>query len=253
MGYAGKGVVYGLLGVLALQAVYFGTKEDIGGKKMVLKRISDQPMGEVLLLVIAVGLIFYVIWRLINTILNPGESDNLGKDVLQRIGYFLSALTYSGLILVAFRVIFGSRSEDSSGSKKEGALWLMEQPLGQAAVVVTGVIIICVGIFYFYRAYRASFVKKLEAKEMSGTEKVWAVRFGRVGISARAVIFIILGFLAIKSGINNSVSELGGYGNALQELLQQPYGPWLLGAVATGLILYSVYCFFIARYLQLRD
>jgi hypothetical protein len=37
-------------------------------------------------------------------------------------------------------------------------------------------------------------------------------------------------------------------GGALDALARQPYGPWLLGTVAIGLIAYGIYEFVKARY-----
>jgi hypothetical protein len=42
--------------------------------------------------------------------------------------------------------------------------------------------------------------------------------------------------------------EASGLDQALNTLAQQPYGPWLLAAVALGLAAYGVFCFFDARY-----
>ncbi|MEQ9619678.1 MAG: DUF1206 domain-containing protein [Deltaproteobacteria bacterium] len=253
IGYAAKGIVYGLLGFLVFQAAYRGGGGEVGGKEMVLDYLSSLPLGELLLLIITIGLISYVLWRLIQAVLNPGNDDSGAKSVIQRIGYVLSALTYSGLAFICFKFVIGSGSGDSDTSKKQSAAWLMEQPYGRTAVVLIGAIIICVGLFYLYRSYKATFVKKLAVEKMSGAERTWIVRFGRTGIAARAIIFGIIGFLIVKSGLQSSTGEVGGYGNALRELAQQSYGPWLLGAVAGGLILYGIYCLFLARYLKLRS
>lgn len=253
IGYAAKGIVYGLLGVLVFQTAYRGGSGKIGGKEMVLEYLSSQPLGDIILLIITVGLASYVLWRLIQAILNPGNKDEGAKSVIQRTGYVLSALTYAGLAFICLKFILGSNNSDSDAPKKQGAAWLMEQPFGQAIVVIIGGIIICVGVFYLYRSYKATFVKKLDVEEMSSAEKTWIVRFGRTGIAARALIFGIIGFLVVKSGMEASTSEVGGYGNALQELVKQSYGPWLLGAVAAGLVLYGIYCLFLARYLKLRS
>ena len=43
-------------------------------------------------------------------------------------------------------------------------------------------------------------------------------------------------------------AEARGLAGALATLARQPYGPWLLGAVAVGFVAYGVYLFLEARY-----
>jgi hypothetical protein len=48
--------------------------------------------------------------------------------------------------------------------------------------------------------------------------------------------------------VQHQPSEVRGLAGALRALEQQPFGPWLLGAVALGLALYGVYQLVLAWY-----
>ena len=61
---------------------------------------------------------------------------------------------------------------------------------------------------------------------MSQTEVTWATRSGRL------VVYAIVGGLFVLAALRSNPEEAGGFGQALAELAQQPYGPWLLGLVA---------------------
>ncbi|MCP3141459.1 DUF1206 domain-containing protein [Pyxidicoccus sp. QH1ED-7-1] len=52
----------------------------------------------------------------------------------------------------------------------------------------------------------------------------------------------------MQAAIQADPGEAGGLGEALTALAEQPFGPWLLGAVALGLVAYAVYQLLEARY-----
>ena len=69
-----------------------------------------------------------------------------------------------------------------------------------------------------------------------------------MGLAARGIAFLVSGWFLIKSGLQYDPNEARGLGGALEALASQPYGPWLLGLVALGLIAYGAYSFLQARY-----
>jgi Domain of Unknown Function (DUF1206) len=83
---------------------------------------------------------------------------------------------------------------------------------------------------------------------MSQAEQTWAVRLGRLGIAARGIVFGIIGLFLIQAAKQSDASQAKGFGEALASLEQQPFGPWVLGLVALGLIAYGIYSVVEARY-----
>jgi hypothetical protein len=59
-----KGVIYGLIGALALQ-VAMGNGGEVAGQQEAVQVVGDQPFGVALLVAMAVGLFGYALWRLI--------------------------------------------------------------------------------------------------------------------------------------------------------------------------------------------
>lgn len=90
-GFAAKGVVYFVVGVLAAQAAFTsgGKTTDSSGA---LEEILIQPFGKFLLSLTTIGIIGYILWRFVQTILDPEHSgQNLNaKRFVQRVGYALS-------------------------------------------------------------------------------------------------------------------------------------------------------------------
>ena len=245
IGYTAKGVVYTLVGILAVQ-VAWGTGGSIEGSQGVMKTIATQPFGSVLLILTALGLVGYVVWRFVQSLLDP---DNKGTDaigLIKRVGYAVSGITYALLAFSAVRLVL-SGSGSNSNAQQTWTARLLSQPFGPWLVALVGVIIIGVGLYHFYRAYKASFLKNYNG-EMSAEEKHWARRIGRFGLTARGVTFLIIGGFFIQAARQSDASEAQGLDAALTTLAQQAYGPWLLGVVALGFVAYGIYCFSYARY-----
>jgi len=252
-GYAAKGIVYFVVGLLAAQAAFTsgGRTTDTSGA---LQEIITQPFGKVLLSIITVGLVGYACWRFVQTILDPEHrhEDEGAKAIGRRLGYAFSAFAYGGLALTALSLIFGwgSGGDGGDSSTQDWTRRILAQPFGQWLVGLAGVVTVGVGAYYLYQAFKAKFMRKLKQHEMSATERKWAKRAGQFGTTARGIVFIIIGIFLIVAAWQSDAEEARGLGGALATLAQQPYGSWLLGLVALGLIAYSIYSLVEARYRQ---
>ncbi|MBR8831695.1 MAG: hypothetical protein N5P05_001138 [Chroococcopsis gigantea SAG 12.99] len=247
-GYAAKGVVYFIIGLLATQAA-FTTGGKTTDSQGALVEILNQPFGKILLAAIAIGLSGYVLWCLVQAIFDPEHSRKKKEAIapLRRIGYALSALGYAGLALTAVKLLIG-RGSTGGDATKDWTARFMSQPFGQWLVGLAGLAVIGVAISYFYQAYKASFQKHLQLHRLSRTQQKWVKSLGRFGIAARGVVFGIIGTFLCLAALNSNPDEARGIGGSLAVLANQPSGPWILGIVATGLIAYSLYCLLEARY-----
>lgn len=250
VGYAAKGVVYLLVGLLAAQAA-FGTGGQTTGTQGALREIVKAPFGQLLLVLIALGLASYVLWRFVQAIRDPGNKGSDVKGLLQRAGYLASGLAYAGLSLTAIQMVVGSSGGSGSGqSAEDWTARLLALPFGTWLVGLAGLVAIGVGLAEFYRAYQADF--HLKREEMSETEETWVTRLGRVGLVARGIVYGLIGLFLIQAARQYDPSEAGGLGEALSTLAAQPYGPWLLGIVALGLAAYGLYSIARSRYRRIH-
>jgi hypothetical protein len=246
-GYAVKGVVYFLVGLLAIQAA-IGVGGETTGTEGALKMINRQPFGQVLLLLTAIGLFGYALWRVIQAWLDPDHNDsNSAKHIVQRIGYFVSALTYAFLGWEAVRLLMGAVGGGEDGTE-HWTRQLMAQPFGPWLVGLVGLIIVGVGLFQIYYGLAAKFRDELKLHQMSSAEQTWAMRSGRAGYSARGLIYAIIGGFLIWAALESKPENAAGLGEALDEVAQQPYGGLLLALVAIGFMAYGFFAFVQARY-----
>lgn len=247
-GYAAKGMVYFVVSLLAAQ-VAVGSSQRAIGTSNALRLIVVQPLGKVLLSIITVGLIGYVLWRLVQTVFNP-ESANQEMDaeqLAQRVGYALSGLGYAGVARTAVELIVDVDREDFASAQDWTAL-LLVQPLGQWLVGCIGAFVIGIGFSFLYYAYKGKFRCKFKRHEMTSTEQTWAICIGRVGVTARGIVLGIVGAFLIQAALQSDADRARGLSGALETLSQQPLGPLFLGLVALGLMAYSLYSLIEARY-----
>lgn len=238
VGYAVKGVLYALLGVLAVQTARGGGDTD--GQRGALRTVAESPGGDVLLLLIAVGLAAYGVWRLALAALDPEGKGSDASGLVRRGGYVVSGLSYLGLALAAFRIRGGGGS--SGGGADARAESVLELPGGAVLVGLVALGVLAYGGWEFVRAYQADFMDKLALRGEAARRRDTIRRIGRAGLAARGVVYAIIGVFLARAGWQSDGSEARGLDGALQALRDAPYGPWLLGAAGLGLLAYGVYC-----------
>jgi Domain of Unknown Function (DUF1206) len=247
-GYAANGIVYIIIGGLAVLAASYrgGGITDFHGA---FKEILSHPYGQVMLAAIAVGLAAYALWRLIQAIKDTENRGSDAKGIATRLGYAVIGLIYAGLAFTAGQLIVGASARRSGEqSSKEWTATLLAQPLGQWLVGAVGIGIIALGLYQVFQAYTAKSLEPIKWGEMHAKAEAWATRVGRMGLAARGVVFGVIGFFLLYAALRANPNEARGLSGALRTIAQQPFGPWLLGVVALGLVAYGVYMLVLARY-----
>jgi Domain of Unknown Function (DUF1206) len=247
VGYASKAVVYFTVGILAAQAA-FGSGGETTGKSGALRTIVQQPMGRALLAIIALGLFGYAVWRVVAAVTDAEHKGSDGKGMAVRVGMVVRALLYGALGVEALRLVTGSGSGGGDQGTQHWTARLLAMPMGRTLVLLAGAGVIAYALYQLYRAYAAKLSKELDLSPLTPDAATWVVRLSRFGMAARGVVFTIIGWFLLRAGMQRDASEAGGLGEALATLERQAYGPWLLGAVALGLIAYAVYELVNARY-----
>lgn len=246
-GYMTIGIIYGMIGILAgLAAVGPGGKTT--GTTGALTSIAEMPFGEMLLWVIGFGLIGYIIWGFIKAIMDV-EGDGMGaKGLIKRIGFLISGIIYANLAFGAIKLASYTGDAGSSESEKMISAKIMEHPFGEWAVGVVGVIIIAFGLYELVSGIKGSFMKKFKVSEMNEKEEKLARISGKLGLISRGIVLSMIGFFFVRTAYTNNPEESKGLGGSLAELAIQPFGQFLLGIIAVGLILYGIYQIILGRY-----
>lgn len=249
-GLVAKGVTFAIVGALAL-AVTFGFGGTVEDRPGALQTVAEHTIGRVLLGALAVGLGGYALWRFAQAIL--GETLERGDDEgwAKRIGQVGKGLLYTWLFVMCLSLVLNADEPVSGGGQGQedrATAVILEQPLGRWLVAGVGLAIIGAGLFNLYRAVSRRFRKDMKEEEMEkGERKTWNA-IGVLGHLARAVLFSVAGWFLVKAAWEFDPKEAVGLDGALRKLARAEYGELLLGATATGLLAYAVFCLVQARY-----
>jgi hypothetical protein len=244
-GFVSRGLVYLVIGVLAAKlalGVGGGRATDQEGA---LKTVAHQPFGKTLLAVLAAGLAGYALWRFVRAALGHGPE---GTDSsMDRVMALSSGLVYTGLFIVALKILFESGSGTLADADKTTA-GVFGWPAGTWIVGIAGLVFIGVGLYQGYRGLSRDFLADSKTEEMSPGMKRWFGRIGALGYGARMVVSCLVGVFLIKAAIDFNAKAAVGLDGALAKLIHRSYGPYLLGIVAAGLIAFGLYSITDARY-----
>lgn len=248
IGYVAKALLYATVGILAAQAAHGGggRTTDTGGA---LREVLQAPMGDALLLVIAVGLAGYAVWRVVEAITDAEGKGGDAKGIARRAGSALRGLAHGALAIAAFRLATGSGGGGGGGS--EGlARKASDLPGGNLLLWVAAVAILAYACYQLYRAFAAKLGKQLDLGAVSAGIGRWVIGLSRAGIAARGVVFGLIGVLMVRAARQHDPEQAGGLRESLEML--EGMGRWPLGLVALGLVAYGVYELLNARYRRIR-
>ncbi|HEX6797427.1 MAG TPA: DUF1206 domain-containing protein [Ktedonobacterales bacterium] len=254
LGYAAKGLVYVILGGLALAAA-LGRGGETTDTKGAVRTLALGPAGHTLLVLVAVGLFGYALWGILDALLDLDGNGSALKGIVTRVGVFVIALGYIGLGLAALNIGLGTGTGGASSDQETRDLTarLLQAPFGVVLVVILGLVLLGVTCALAYLAWTARFMRPVKHEETSAkTER--ALRWlGRAGYGALAVVTAEIGIFLIVAALRRNAGESRGMGAALATLAAQPYGHLLLGIVALGLIAFGAFSLAEARYRRISS
>ena len=240
-----RAVVYGVIGVLAFE-VAIGAGGKTASQRGAMVAIAGQPLGKVLLIVVAVGLAGYAIWRLVSAALGRREQ---GEHKLgHRLAALASGVAYAALCVTAIRILSGARTTGGTNSPKHEAAGVLGWPGGPAIVAAVGVVLIVVGAVQAYRGLARKFRDESSTDRMGPCVERAFTTLGVAGYLARAVVFALIGYGVIKAALDYSPRSAIGLDGALAKLAHASYGPLLLGVVAAGFVCFALFSLVEARY-----
>lgn len=247
-GLVAYGVVHLMIAWLALQLAFGQGGQGTANSTGAMHQLAQQPMGEVLIWLVTVGMFLLVLWRLLEAALGHRDEDG-GKRLRKRLTSLGKAILYGAVAVSALRVAMGAGSKSQGGSDSTTAK-LMDLPAGVWIVAAVGLAIIAYGGNMIRRAWNDKFAEHLDAEGKSGDSGRAYLMFGKVGYNAKGLAIGIIGGLFVYAALTHDAQKSGGLDQALHTVLEQPFGQFLLAAVAVGIGCYGLFCFARARHLS---
>ena len=234
LGYAAKGLVYLLVGGIAMRAARSPGGEEAGGPNQALVSLADGSAGRSLLVVIAIGLMAHVLWRLVQAALDPEHAEGGAKRWAMRVFYAISAAAYGSLAVTAWQLSRGDRGGEGEGHE----VWiakLLSQPFGTFLVMAAGIGVMAYGLHHLVKAAKGDVNRRMQASD--GTTQRGLQVVGRVGTAARGLVLLPIGWFVFNAGRHYRAAEAADTGEVLRMLDNGP----MLAAVGLGLAAYGLH------------
>ncbi|EST37191.1 hypothetical protein N566_14355 [Streptomycetaceae bacterium MP113-05] len=246
-GLAARGVIYLFVGVLALQIAFgdAGEQADRGGA---LHTLAERPFGSVLIWAIGIGMAGMAVWRLSEVVV--GASGRDGRKASKRLQSAARFVIYAVIATSVLTYAAGDRggSESSDQKSKDATARVMELPAGPWLVGLVGAGLVVAGLWIAVRAVQRKYREHLKVSAMSRRSRKAVDVLGVGGGVCRGALFAAAGGFAVKSALSFDPDKTKGVDDTLRSFAETPAGPWLLAAVAAGLVLFGLFSLAMARW-----
>lgn len=250
-GFLARGITYGIVGALALAlAAGAGTDGTPASQQGALALLNQGWLGKVALAVIAAGVLAYALWKLTQGILGRGPEGGGGTSLIDRAGNVAGGIAYIVFFAVAVRILTGAGGSSSGGPQHEAA-GVLGWPGGPILVGLGGGILVGVSAYQLYDGLSGNFAQEAKTGEMGREQRRLFLALGRIGLSARALVFVLIGYFLVRTAFDYNPSSAVGVDGALARLHHQTFGPWLVGLVGVGLIVFAAFSFLEGRFRRL--
>lgn len=243
IGLMAYGVTHLLVAWLALQVAFGGGNRQTD-QNGAFQTIASKPFGQALLWVLALGFLAVALWRLSQAVFGAAGVQDTKKQVEKRVTSGFTAAIFLALTVLAVRTAVGG---GSGGGGQEAAAGVLGWPGGRFLVGAVGLGILVVAVVKAKQGWQKKFLDDMDLPADPKVRRT-AERLGQVGAIAKAVALGLIGILVMTAAVRFDPSKANGLDPALKALAGEPYGAFLLAAVALGLAAYGVFCFFDARY-----
>jgi hypothetical protein len=249
LGYAAKGIIYLLIGILAVRLV-LGDGGRVTDASGVLRTLLQQPFGLLLLASLAVGILAYAGWQIAEGLWDTRRRGSNARGWMNRSLTIIKGVVYGAIGWEAIQIVLGigGRSADADDYARQA----MRVPFGNLFFGLIGIGVAIYGVTQIRMAWQARFDDDLDQNRLRREGAGWILPIGRAGIGARGVILVLTGLALARAGFDRSPSKAGGVADSLWTLFSQPFGSWLLAAVAAGLACFGLFQLLHARYARLK-
>jgi Domain of Unknown Function (DUF1206) len=238
-GLLARGVNYLLVGSLAVQIALGsrGTQADTTGA---LRAVARHHGGIVALWLLAAGFAGLALWRLAETVY--GQAVPGGRAAPKRLASLALGVLSGGICGVVVGFILGAGGSTSSDTEsKSFTARLLAHSGGQVLVAMAGVAAAVVGMGVVVYGLRRTFAIYLRTAQMSAPARKVVEGLGVAGYVARGVVFCVAGAFLIDAAVSFDPQKAQGLDGSLRKTAATPLGPWLLVAIALGLVIFGLY------------
>ncbi|MDK3257942.1 DUF1206 domain-containing protein [Blastococcus capsensis] len=251
VGLIAYGLVHVLVAWLALQ-VAWGVSSAPADQSGALATLAQQPLGEPLLWVLAVGLIALALWQAAEILRWRHGLTASGKartTAWERTGKAVAkTVIYLTLAVLAFRFATGGGQTGSTSTPQQATAGVFGWPGGRWLVGAAGLVVVGIGVYHVYKGVSKRFLEEIDLSDCPSRVTRLVTRLGQVGFPGKGAAFVLIGGLLVWAAVTFDAAKAAGLDGALHRLGSVPAGQVLLTLIAVGIAAFGIYCFVRARY-----
>lgn len=242
-GFAVVALLHIIIGAIAAGLAFGqpGQAEPTGA----IEQLAANPWGPAVLWSSVVACTGLALWQLSEATLRarrqPGAK-RLGKLISS--GFLALAYGSLGLSFAGFAV--GLRA-DSGDTTRDFSISLLQSPIGLPLLVILGLTVMGVGVYFVVKGLRRGF--KEELFRFEGTRRGRLIdSLGITGHVAKGLALNLAGLLFVIAAAKHRPEESTGLDGSLKALRDHAFGPVLLAVIGAGFICYGIFALVRARF-----
>ncbi|KAI7864036.1 hypothetical protein BDF14DRAFT_1838198 [Spinellus fusiger] len=259
-GFIAKGIVYGSISVLTCTNVTGawtpnGSQNNESPQGAFLLLGGIPAIGRPILVIMAIGLITYIVWRFWEAITGQGQDASLGKKAnlfRSRLSPFVSGCVYSAYTYYVIQMIYQTNEQQqaTASSKEFPASWTVSA-IGRTGIALLGIAFLIATLTQLVNAATGNFIKDLKTSspEARRWEALIVHTAGRIGFIARAAVFCTMsGFFWDSLAKRNESGRQNMIAAALSKLAATQGGRFFMMLLGIGLVIYALFAISNAHY-----
>ena len=233
--------VYILIGTMAILS-FMGLSEDAADEERIMDVILGLPMGEVLIVLLVLGLLGYIIWRVFEAYTDPYEFGSDKKGLARRAGIASSAVGYGIVGFAAMQILIEGGGNNGEEERQFLVAQVLDFPGGAWLIGIVGAVTGFAGLVQFKYVAGGDYNKRINYNKMPRWMVTTTHIFAWAGYLARGVILAVIGYFLISAAITADPEEVGDTDSAFDFLGSMgTLGNIAFIAIAAGTICYGLY------------
>ena len=245
VGFAVKGLLYLMLGALALQFA-LGNGGRLTDPSGAIAGLFTTPYGHPLVIAVASGLALYAAWRFLEAFADANNKGTDASAIASRAVYALSGVVYSVLAIDAGILAYAGRR---GATNTDLPTTITGSELARWMVLLVAAVLVGYGLMQLRRSASRRLSDQLSHARVQRHVGHWPVRISRIGIAGRGIVLLLMGVVLGQRAVTSvDAAARTGTADSLRLIAALPTGDWLLAGVAAGLMAYGVFQLVQARY-----
>ncbi|CAN5861214.1 hypothetical protein BH24BAC1_BH24BAC1_37310 [soil metagenome] len=238
------GLIYVAIGVIAILS-FLRIKDGGADETSLLAYLNGYLAGKALIVIILLGTLSYIVWRIYETVKDPYEYGREATGMAKRTGIALSTVADAFIAYAAIEVLFGISNIAENGQPdelREVVRQMLRENWGTWLVIGIGAVILVTAVVQFVYGITKGYGERLAIRHFSSGTKSLIHFLAWYGYAARGIILGIIGFFFIKAGVVENARYVVNTDKAF-DFIGDHVGHVYFILVAVGTICYGLFMF----------